>query len=671
MRRHSTRIVYFWALLAGGFSTVLFTGKFAQGASSRTLTILHTNDIHSHYRAEPQPPYLGGIARMKTLINQLRSQNSNSLLLDGGDWTEGQIYYNLGAGIASYQMMEHLGYDAVVLGNHDFLNGPEATLNAILKSGLKAPVIATNLDATDFSKAAELKEHVPSFYIKEVGGLKIGFLGLTTYEFIYDSFIKPVRILSSFEAAQTMAKKLKQDLKVDIVIAISHNNLTMNRKILEIAPEIDVMIGAHDHKKTVQPIFVSRKGREKGILVETGSWGRYLGDLRITITDTGAVRFESYELHPVHNQIEEDRDTLALIEQFEKTLEKNYGDIFHDHVADSEIPLEKDGPESPLGGLITDAFRLKAGTAVALDHGPFIHGSLKAGSLSTADIRNILPSVYSPETGKSWTLKTLSMKGSTLQWLFTLLLSPQKMVDGKLPSFSGMEIVYEPAFKTREPFQKWINSPQDWIESDPTPIIRSMTIGGSAVEGEKEYSVAYSGGIHHTLSFISGLLPGIFKLEKEKETGIEAWQALRDHLESMSPLTGAKLGYGKRLRSLAADLTVLPWDIEAHPTGESIYAKITVRNLGNTPSTIQKSSLLIQGHRPGSDPLVQVNPVLLTPPLTIPVLGIDEFKTFEVTIPFKKTDDAYFPVLISIKSETRDASLGNNQVLRWIPLQAQ
>src|SRR5258708_7814239 len=84
------------------------------------ITIIHTNDLHSHFRAEKTVPGLGGVARIKTAVDRIRKSHPHSVLVDGGDWSDGNIYYNLGAGVESLRMLDWLGYDVAVVGNHDW-----------------------------------------------------------------------------------------------------------------------------------------------------------------------------------------------------------------------------------------------------------------------------------------------------------------------------------------------------------------------------------------------------------------------------------------------------------------------------------------------------------------------------------------------------------------------
>src|SRR5690348_9177643 len=99
-------------------SLLLISDSFGNsGANSDLITILHTNDVHSHFRSEATPLGLGGIARLKTAVKKIKEKNPNTVLVDGGDWSEGSIYYTLGIGTESVRMMDHIGYDVAVIGN--------------------------------------------------------------------------------------------------------------------------------------------------------------------------------------------------------------------------------------------------------------------------------------------------------------------------------------------------------------------------------------------------------------------------------------------------------------------------------------------------------------------------------------------------------------------------
>ncbi|MGV6844659.1 MAG: metallophosphoesterase, partial [Lutibacter sp.] len=110
-----------------GTAFVTFGGLSLQSFSedsAKHITILHTNDVHSHI--EPfKPNHLkypnrGGIARRATLIEKIRKENPNTLLLDAGDIFQGTPYFNFFGGELEFKLMSKLKYDVATIGNHDF-----------------------------------------------------------------------------------------------------------------------------------------------------------------------------------------------------------------------------------------------------------------------------------------------------------------------------------------------------------------------------------------------------------------------------------------------------------------------------------------------------------------------------------------------------------------------
>ena len=140
------------------------------------LTVLHTNDQHS--RIEPfdssysRNPNQGGFARRATLIQQIRSQEKNVLLLDAGDIFQGTPYFNFYGGELEFKLMSMMGYDAATMGNHDFDNGLEGFLKALPNA--KFPFITSNYD---FSNTI-LDGKTEKYKIFKKDGIKVGLFGV-------------------------------------------------------------------------------------------------------------------------------------------------------------------------------------------------------------------------------------------------------------------------------------------------------------------------------------------------------------------------------------------------------------------------------------------------------------------------------------------------------------
>ena len=253
--------------------------------SSNKLTILHTNDQHS--RIEPfdssysKNPNQGGFARRATLVQQIRQQENNVLLLDSGDIFQGTPYFNFFGGELEFKLMSMMGYDASTMGNHDFDNG----LNGFLKvlPNAKFPFICSNYDF----KNTILDGQTSAYKIFNKNGIKVGIFGVGIEldglvgkkqygETIYSH---PV------DVAQHYSNFLKNEKKCDLVICLSHigydfeddKDKICDKKLAVQTENIDIILGGHTHTFLPEPqIFKNRQG--KNVLVNQVGWaGLMLG----------------------------------------------------------------------------------------------------------------------------------------------------------------------------------------------------------------------------------------------------------------------------------------------------------------------------------------------------------------------------------------------------------
>jgi 5'-nucleotidase len=217
------------------------------------LTILHTNDVHS--RVEPFPmdgskyQGLGGTARRAALIGKIRASEEHVLLLDAGDIFQGTPYFNLYGGEVEMKLMTAMGYEAVTMGNHDFDNGLEGFHNQLPHA--KFPVISSNYD---FSNTILSGSTVP-FKVFRKAGLKIGVfaVGIELKGLVEAKNYGETQYLEPVAKANELAALLRNDLKCDLVICLSHlgysyTSAKVSDKILAAQTRnIDLIIGGHTH----------------------------------------------------------------------------------------------------------------------------------------------------------------------------------------------------------------------------------------------------------------------------------------------------------------------------------------------------------------------------------------------------------------------------------------
>ncbi len=267
------------------------------------IVILHTNDVHSHIDPFPDndPKFagLGGVERRAALINKIRSQEKNVLLLDAGDIFQGTPYFNMYGGEIEMKLMSKMGYDASAIGNHDF-DGGLANLAKQLQHAT-FPMICANYDFT----GTPMEGKTVPYRIFEKEGVKIGVFGLgielsglvdsrlygkTTY---HDPILK----------AAEMSHLLRKEKKCDVVICLSHLGYKYeNEKISDVvlgkkSLGIDVIIGAHTHTFLDKPVILKNREGKDVYITQVGWAGIRLG--KITISTNKKTRKNTLETHSV------------------------------------------------------------------------------------------------------------------------------------------------------------------------------------------------------------------------------------------------------------------------------------------------------------------------------------------------------------------------------------
>lgn len=260
--------------------------KTLGAATPHKLTILHTNDQHS--RIEPfdasytRNPSQGGFARRAHLINEIRSQENNVLLLDSGDTFQGTPYFNLFGGELEFKLMSMMGYEASTMGNHDFDNGLEGFLKVLPNA--KFPFLCSNYDF----KNTILDGRTQPYKIFNKNGIRVGVfgIGIKLDGLVGKRQYGETKYLDPVDIAQHYGNFLKQEKKCDLVICLSHIGYKYDNdeyvSDVKLAPQtenIDLILGGHTHTFLPEPQkFTNRAG--KTVLVNQVGWaGLMLGRL--------------------------------------------------------------------------------------------------------------------------------------------------------------------------------------------------------------------------------------------------------------------------------------------------------------------------------------------------------------------------------------------------------
>lgn len=255
--------------------------------TEKKITILHTNDVHSHIEAfskdHDKYPNIGGVARRASLIQNIRLENPNTLLFDAGDIFQGTPYFNYFGGELEFKMMSTLGYDAATIGNHDFDNSIDGLDKQLPHASFD--FLIANYDF----KNTILDGKTKPYKIYHVDGLKIGVFGIgIKLDGLVDAQLyKETIYLDPIEVTQDMTNILKNEEQCDLVICLSHLGYFYKRtpdyicdlNLAKSTKNLDLIIGGHTHTFLKKPTVV-RNLDDKNLLVnQVGCWGVNVGQI--------------------------------------------------------------------------------------------------------------------------------------------------------------------------------------------------------------------------------------------------------------------------------------------------------------------------------------------------------------------------------------------------------
>lgn len=327
---------------------ILVASTFLPDASAERIVIIHTNDTHS--QIDPDYDNLGGVIRRKVLIDSIRTAEHNTLLIDAGDVVQGTVYFNLYGGEVEGKVMNALGYDYAILGNHEFDNGMDALAGYL--SGINAKFISTNYDAA----GTPVAPYLAPYSIVDIAGKRIGLIGINVDpDGIIDAArCEGIKFLDLYKAANSTAWHLKHNDKVDYVVAITHigysyDDMPDDIELVENGANIDIVIGGHSHTRVTPGTNESSRydtERQPVLIAQTGSSGKYLGVITID-TDRNQVKSD---LIRVDKRLDSkaDPDLTALIAPYRHGVDSvkriiigksriesdRYGDVLLNFVSD-------------------------------------------------------------------------------------------------------------------------------------------------------------------------------------------------------------------------------------------------------------------------------------------------------------------------------------------------
>ena len=348
--------------------------------------ILHTNDVHGA---------IEGYAYITALKADYEAKGAEVILVDAGDYSQGEVYVSDTKGLDAVEMMNVTGYDVVTLGNHEFDYGYAQLKENMTKVDFK--VLCANVYGEDGTPIFDA-----NYTYTTKSGVKIGFFGMETPEAqtkANPALIKGLKFDTDLKAvAEKQLEALKDD---DVVIALSHLGVDDSSKpytsydLYNAAKGIDFIIDGHSHS-------VMTKGKNGEPIQSTGTKFANIG---VIVIDDASKKIESNSLYEIKEDTAKDAAVAAAAQKIIDRIDKEYGAVFAKSKVElngAKAPNGNRDSETNNGDLITDAMlwkvmQNKEGLTVNEDHvvaitnGGGIRAAIKVGDVTKKDIKTVLP----------------------------------------------------------------------------------------------------------------------------------------------------------------------------------------------------------------------------------------------------------------------------------------
>ena len=355
---------------------------------TKQVDVLFTHDTHSHLNSfstivDGEQKEVGGFAKIKTLIDEKKKANPDTLVLDGGDFSMGtliQTVYDTEA--AELRMLGFLGYDVTTFGNHEYdyrSKGLVNMLKAAVKSGETLPALVVcnvdwdSMEQTGLSDGQQQIQSafetygVKDYVVLQKGNVKIAVVGVFGTDALKCAPTCELIFKDPVEAVKETVDEIKKNEDVDMIACVSHSGTwddadkSEDEILAKEVPDIDLIISGHTHSQLDKPI---QHGNT--YIVSCGEYGKNLGTISMTQKDDGRWKATSYELIPVSDEVNPDETTQAKIDALMDTVDINYlakfGYTRKEVLAENDIEfnsLDEMGTkheELNLGDIISDAY---------------------------------------------------------------------------------------------------------------------------------------------------------------------------------------------------------------------------------------------------------------------------------------------------------------------------
>ncbi len=352
----------------------------------KKLTIVQINDVHGHIESHNEIFFensgitvkeVGGYSRIKTIVDNIKLENPNTIFLDCGDAFHGTYITTQTQGNAIIPLMNQMGIDAMTA-HWDFAYTPSHLKE--IDNKLNYPLLSANTYIYDKSKRL-----FEPYIIKEIDGVKIGIFGMACEHVVQGfpkKFSQGIYMSPEYEEVPKVVSELKNKYKVDIIIFLSHLGLPTDYELLKTTSGVDVCISGHTHNRLTSPINVGG-----ALLIQSGVHGSFIGRLDIDIVNGKIVDYE-HKLITVDSSIKKDEN----IEEIINNIYEPYNEFLDEVVGETDKLLFRGlSASSTMDDFLLKSISHATGNKVCFSHGWRYGTPIVPGKITIKDLYNIVP----------------------------------------------------------------------------------------------------------------------------------------------------------------------------------------------------------------------------------------------------------------------------------------
>jgi len=548
----------------------------------KSIDVMFLHDLHSHLEnfavvENGKTVYLGGMPQMKTVIDEQKAKNPNTLVLDGGDFSMGtliQTVYESEA--AELKMLGNIGCEVTTLGNHEFdykATGLSNMLTAAANSGVNVPaMVVCNVDwqtmeAAGLTEAQKrVKEafetyNVQDYVVLQKGDVSIAVVGVMGNDSIACIPAGDLVWKDPIESVKAVVEEILEKENVDMIACVSHSGTwadpekSEDELMAKAVPELDFIISGHTHTKLDEPIVHGNT-----YIVSAGEYGKRLGSFHMEQVSDGIWEMTDYKLIEMTTDILKNEETKAQIDALMDSVDENYLSKWgysRDHVvAQNDITfssvsdLEKYHKDHNLGNIIADSYKYAVESAsdfngdrvaVAVAPSGTIRGSYPIGDITAADIFNSFSLGIGEDGVPGYPLLSVYLTGEEIRLIAEVDASVSDLMTTARLYNAGLEFEFNPN-------RLILNKVTDCylVGNDGERI---------EIEDDKLYRVVsdmYSG---HMLGGVTDISYGLLSLELKDAEGnpieslndaiiyvegeeLKAWTAIATYMETFEDTDG-------------------------------------------------------------------------------------------------------------------------------------